>query len=137
MERLSKQLESARKGVFIGDARNDVPYSRQRMDEVTIQLADLDARTRETQARIEQLTRQLGEETVRVERQEDAEIVMPFNGVIWRNSVVAGSNVVVGQEISRILDCRELFVGNYPGGWAARLASGGAFGTCPALARRA
>ena len=26
---------------------------------------------------------------------------------------------------------------NYPGGWAARLARGGAFGTCPALARRA
>src|SRR5829696_8301912 len=24
---------------------------------------------------------------------------------------------------------------NYPGGWAARLARGGAFGTCPALAR--
>src|SRR4051812_39773650 len=27
--------------------------------------------------------------------------------------------------------------GNYPGGWAARLARGGAFGTCPALARHA
>src|SRR3954454_24622127 len=26
---------------------------------------------------------------------------------------------------------------NYPGGWAARLARGGAFGTCPALARQA
>src|SRR3954467_10839686 len=26
---------------------------------------------------------------------------------------------------------------NYLGGWAARLARGGAFGTCPALARRA
>src|SRR3954471_13120728 len=26
---------------------------------------------------------------------------------------------------------------NYPGGWAARLARGGAFGTCPALARHA
>src|SRR3954447_19291753 len=27
--------------------------------------------------------------------------------------------------------------GNYPGGWAARLARGGAFGPCPALARHA
>jgi hypothetical protein len=35
---------------------------------------------------------------------------MPFDGVIWRNSVVIGTNVVVGNELQRILDCRDLFV---------------------------
>ncbi|WP_244424630.1 HlyD family efflux transporter periplasmic adaptor subunit [Methylobacterium nodulans] len=30
--------------------------------------------------------------------------------MIWRNNVVAGSNAVVGNELVRLLDCRDLFV---------------------------
>src|SRR4051812_18579983 len=36
-----------------------------------------------------------------------------------------------------VLNYHTLLIGNYPGGWAARLARGGAFGPCPALARHA
>ncbi|HEY8579735.1 MAG TPA: HlyD family efflux transporter periplasmic adaptor subunit [Beijerinckiaceae bacterium] len=110
LERLTKQLEALKRGVFLGDGRNDVPYSRQRQDEVTIQLADLDARTRENEERVAQIERQLTEERDRIKRLEVAEITMPLTGVIWRNNVVEGSNVVVGNELSRILDCRDLFV---------------------------
>jgi hypothetical protein len=36
LESLNRQLEAVPRGVFVGDGRNDVPYSRQRQDEVTI-----------------------------------------------------------------------------------------------------
>jgi hypothetical protein len=108
--RLEEQLDALRKGVYLGDGRNDVPYSRQRHDDVTIQIADLDTRLRENEARAAQIEKQLAEEEDRVRRLESANIRMPFPGVIWRNAVVSGSNVVVGNELLRVLDCRDLFV---------------------------
>jgi multidrug resistance efflux pump len=110
MARLESQLDAVKRGTYIGDGRNDVPYSRQRMDEVTIQLAEIDVRLKENEAREEQLEKQLAEEQDRIRRTERAEIEMPFEGVVWRNGVVGGNHVVVGQEITRILDCRDLFV---------------------------
>jgi multidrug resistance efflux pump len=110
LARLQKQLDAIRRGIYVADGRNDVPYSRQRMDEVTIQLADIDARLRENEAREEQIEKQLVQEQDRIKRLQGAEISMPFEGVVWRNDVVVGTNVVVGQGMMRILDCRDLFV---------------------------
>ena len=54
LERLSQQLDAVKRGIFIGEGRNDVPYSQQRIDEVTIQLAELQFRERDLKARIAQ-----------------------------------------------------------------------------------
>ena len=110
MEGFNRQLEAVGRGVFVGDGRNDVPYSRQRQDEVTIQLTDVDVRLRENEARVHQIEKQLQEEQDRIKRLEFAESRMPFDCVIWRNNVVIGTNVVVGSELQRILDCRDLFI---------------------------
>ena len=59
MKGLKGHLEAARRCVFIGDGRNDVPYSRQRQDEVTIQLAEVDVRLRDTEGRAHQIEKQL------------------------------------------------------------------------------
>ena len=50
LARLQYQLDGISQGVYVGDGRNDVPYSRQRMDEVTIQLAEIDVRLKENEA---------------------------------------------------------------------------------------
>lgn len=110
LQRLTQQLEAVRRGIFTGDGRNDVPYSRQRQDEVLIQLAELDARVRESEARVTQLEKQLAQETNSIQRLEAAVVTMPFDGVVWRNNVVAGSNVIAGNELLQILDCSDLFV---------------------------
>jgi multidrug resistance efflux pump len=110
LERFQRQLEALKRGTFVGEGRNDVPYSQQRTDEVTIQLANVDAQIRTEKARIQQLNRQLLLERARNDRLSFAAVQVPFKGVIWRNNVVAGSNVVVGNELMRLLDCRELFV---------------------------
>src|SRR3954454_15020978 len=53
----------------------------------------------------------------------------------------AGNKIWGNERVEAIFkeenNCKDPTVRNYPGGWAARLARGGAFGTCPALARHA
>jgi multidrug resistance efflux pump len=110
MERLSQQLDAVKRGVYIGEGRNDVPYSQQRIDEVTIQLAELQFRERELKARITQLETQHDDEHARNRALGYAVLRMPFEGVIWRNNVVEGSHVIAGNELVQILDCRDLFV---------------------------
>jgi multidrug resistance efflux pump len=110
LERLQRQLDALKRGTFVGEGRNDVPYSQQRTDEVTIQLANVEAQIRIEKARIQQLSRQLLLERSRNDRLSFASVQVPFKGVIWRNNVVAGSNVLVGNELMRLLDCRDLFV---------------------------
>ncbi|MGD9882359.1 HlyD family secretion protein [Reyranella sp.] len=110
LERLSQQLDAAKQGVFIGEGRNDVPYSQQRIDEVTMQLAELELRERELKARLRQLEIQHDEEHERNRDLGYAVLRMPFGGVIWRNNVVEGAHVIEGQELVQLLDCRDLFV---------------------------
>ncbi|MFN3685386.1 HlyD family secretion protein [Salinarimonas sp.] len=109
-ERIENRLVALEQGVFVGDGQNDVPYSRQRRDELLVQIADIDQRIAENRTRADEIGLQLAEETRRVETLADATVVSPFGGVVWRNNVVDGSNVVVGQEMVRLLDCRDLFV---------------------------
>ncbi|WP_353646661.1 HlyD family efflux transporter periplasmic adaptor subunit [Mesorhizobium sp. WSM2239] len=110
LKRLERQLGAMRDGVFLGEGQNDVPYSHQRLDELTMQIAALDAAAKENRTRQEQIANQLAEEVRRNHSLERAVMNMPFDGVIWRNNVVAGANVVAGNELVRVLDCRDLFV---------------------------
>jgi multidrug resistance efflux pump len=110
LDRLNQQLDALRRGIFVGEGRNDVPYSQQRMDEVRIQLADAQFRERDLEARITQLESQLDQERARNRSLRYALVTMPFDGVIWRTGVVEGSNVIAGAELAQIVDCRDLFV---------------------------
>jgi multidrug resistance efflux pump len=110
LDRLNQQLEALRRGIFVGEGRNDVPYSQQRMDEVTIQLADAHFRERDIEARVAELKAQLEQERLRNRTLRYALVTMPFDGVIWRTSVVEGSNVIAGTELAQVVDCRDLFV---------------------------
>ncbi|WP_429809797.1 HlyD family efflux transporter periplasmic adaptor subunit [Ensifer sp. B1-9] len=111
LELLEQRLAALRQGIFVvGDGQNDVPYSRQRQDEVIVRINDLNTRIAENRTRAEQTERQLAEEEKRVRSLELAEVSSPFSGVVWSRNVVNGSNVILNNELMRILDCRELFV---------------------------
>jgi multidrug resistance efflux pump len=110
LERIGLQLEAAKQGIFIGEGRNDVPYSQQRIDEITIQLADLQLRERDLKARIEQLDTQHDDEHDRNRVLGYAVVRLPFEGVIWRNNIVEGSHVIAGNQLVQVLDCQSLFV---------------------------
>ena len=111
VEQLEQKLEALEKGIFVmGDGQNDVPYSRQRQDEVIVRISDIDTRITENETRAAQIEKQISEEENRVKSLETAIVPVPFDGVVWRSSVINGSNVILNNELMRILDCRELFV---------------------------
>lgn len=111
VEQLQQRLNAVREGIFVfGDGQNDVPYSRQREDEVVVRINDLNSRIAENETRATEVEKQLVEEGIRVSSLESAIATAPFDGIVWSRSVVNGSNVVLNNELMRLLDCRELFV---------------------------
>lgn len=111
VELLQHRLDAVRQGTFVvGDGQNDVPYSRQRQDEVIVRIGDLNTRIAENKTRAAEVREQLIEEEKRIRSLEQATVPSPFGGVVWTRNVVNGSNVVLNNELLRILDCRQLFV---------------------------
>lgn len=110
LDRLKRKREAAQKGIFIEEGRNDVPYSLQRVDEVTIALVTLASRRDELEARVVKLRKQIADEGERTRKLGFASLRSGISGVMWRNYVVQGSHVVVGQELLSILNCENLFV---------------------------
>ncbi|GES53761.1 hemolysin D [Rhizobium sp. NBRC 114257] len=111
VDQLQQRLNAVRQGIFVfGDGQNDVPYSRQRQDEVIVHISDLNSRIAENETRAAEVEKQLTEEGIRVSSLESATVTAPFDGVVWSRSIVSGSNVVLNNELMRLLDCRELFV---------------------------
>lgn len=111
VDQLQQRLNALRQGIFVsGDGQNDVPYSRQREDEVVVRISDLNSRIAENETRAAEVEKQLIEEGSRVSSLESATATAPFDGVVWGRSIVNGSNIVLNNELVRLLDCRELFV---------------------------
>jgi multidrug resistance efflux pump len=111
VELLQHRLDAVRQGIFVvGDGQNDVPYSRQRQDEVIVRINDLNTRIAENRTRASQSEQQMAEEERRVRSLESATVQSPFEGVIWSRNIVGGSNVILNNEMMRVLDCREMFV---------------------------
>lgn len=60
VELLQQRLNAVRQGIFlVGDGQNDVPYSRQRQDEVIVRIHDLNTRIAENEARAKQTDQQI------------------------------------------------------------------------------
>ena len=111
VDQLEQRLNAVRQGIFVfGDGQNDVPYSRQREDEVVVRINDLNSRIAENETRAGEVQKQLLEERKRVSSLESATAIAPFDGIVWSRSIVNGSNVVLNNELMHLLDCRELFV---------------------------
>jgi len=110
LERLKLRREAAQRGVYIEEGRNDVPYSLQRIDEIAIATVSLASRRDEQQARLLKLQQQIAAESARVNLLGFAPLDGAIDSVVWRNYVVAGSDVTVGHELMNLLNCQDIFV---------------------------
>lgn len=110
VQRLTQEYEAAELGIFVNAGQNDVPYSRQRLDEVRLSLADLRMQLSEAASRRKATDLQLSVESARAERRENATVRSPNKGIIWRRLVANNSVVTKNNDISKILDCSRLFV---------------------------
>jgi multidrug resistance efflux pump len=111
-ERLAGQLEAIKGGTFTGpgDSRNDVPYSRQRIHEIDMQRLRDESEIREQVVRIAELRRQIRDEDARIRQRSGFQLVAPFDALVWRRSVAAGSPVAVQAELLRLVDRSTQFV---------------------------
>jgi multidrug resistance efflux pump len=110
--RLVDQRDAVERGIFTGpgDSRNDVPYSRQRIHELTVQQLDDEARIHEHRARIAQIQQRIADETGRLRQRASHRLEAPVDGVIWRHFVTAGSAVAPQTELLQIVDASRLFI---------------------------
>ena len=110
--RLADQLESMKRGVFTGpgDSRNDVPYSQQRIHELTVQQLDDDARIQENQARITQLQKQIESETKRAKRRSSYQLKAPVDGIVWRHFVTQDGTVGPQTKLMQIIITSSVFL---------------------------
>jgi len=102
---------AVRDQVYLGQGRNDVPYSQQKGEDLRIQMTELHTRLRETQSRIEQIQTQLTQGSDTQQALQEAPIRAPVQGLLWRKFAANGSEVMAGAELAQVIHCRDGFCG--------------------------
>ena len=110
VERLKAELSSLRKGVYLRDASNDVPYSQQQRERLFLRRQELETEAHRESARALQLTADIAEERGRVERMAQYNFSLPPDHVVWSVPASPGSAVTQGQTVIDFADCDHRFV---------------------------
>ena len=110
IQRIRIDLESARKGVFVGDNRDDVPYSQQRDDDIMLRLVELNAKAKALQATSQDLQAQIAAETKRLATAEIASQASGVTGIVWDTAGPKGAPVRAGDALVSVLDCGRAFL---------------------------
>lgn len=107
-ERATIEAKSAENGLNLSDGQNDVPYSRQKLQELGLRRIEIASRGAEIDAVIASL------ETQREEILRSASVAWkveaPSDAVVFRRLIAGGSDVLKGQEMLILVDCNDLFV---------------------------
>ncbi len=101
---------AVRDQVYLGQGRNDVPYSQQKLEDLRIQLSELRTRLLETQSRIQQIQTHLTNGADSQQAFQEAPIHSPVQGLLWRKFSANGSEVIAGAELAQVIHCRDAFV---------------------------
>lgn len=110
VRRVEQELEAARHGIFVAQDRNDVPYSQQRIDEISIRMVELAAQLRELEGRRHEVERALTAEEHRNADRSAVNLISPIDAVVLRRPVERGSWVAVDGLALSLIDCQHLFV---------------------------
>ncbi|UOD50277.1 HlyD family secretion protein [Orrella daihaiensis] len=97
-------------GVYLGQGRNDVPYTQQKFEDITVQLINIQAEISEANARLMALEDQIAAERSNLQKLREATLAAPVSGMLWRLYFPVGSDVVLGSRLSALVDCNDLFV---------------------------
>ena len=110
IQRIRVDLEAARHGVFVGDYRDDVPYSQQRDDEIMLRLVELEARAKNLQTTSQELQGQIAAETKRIATNEIVAQTSGVTGIVWDAVSAKGAPVRAGDALVNVLDCGRAFL---------------------------
>jgi multidrug resistance efflux pump len=103
-------LSAAERGIFLGDGYNDAPYSEQRVSELEVERAQLEATAAAQLTILEALDARIRAEQVRVNRLSSASLDANVSGLIWDYLAVSGETVQRGQDLISLVDCQSTIV---------------------------
>lgn len=103
-------LSAAERGVFLGDGYNDQPYSQQRISELEVQRAELQASLAAQTSLLDSLDARIAAERLRVNRLSSSSLQSNVNGLIWDYNARSGEIVQRGHDILRLVDCDSTIV---------------------------
>jgi multidrug resistance efflux pump len=103
-------LSAAEHGIFLGDGYNDAPYSEQRVSELEVERAQLEATAAAQATILEALDARIRAEQVRVNRLSSASLDANVSGLIWDYLAVSGEAVQRGQDLISLVDCQSTIV---------------------------
>jgi len=125
LERLRQERAALDDGVYLGEGYDDVPYSRQRADEVRLRISDLMTRVVAAEQRLAGLEHERARKLSRSEGEWSAELVAPADGVVWRSDFAAGdTGVERGEGVGLIVCAERLVTASLPTRTAERLRPG-------------
>lgn len=107
---LQIQLEAARKGIFLENGSNDVPYSRQRADEVILRIAEVQHEIELLTAAQDETRGRLEAERRRIDLLRSATLTAPSDGMVWKLGASNGEFVSAGDNVVDLVDCRDAFI---------------------------
>jgi multidrug resistance efflux pump len=110
IERIRAELEATRNGMMIGDGYSDVPYSLQRMDELSIRISELSAERNTLDRTRRELIARLASEKEHLDLLRTETVHSPANGLIWSLGVADGARVSRGDILGEFTDCRYSYV---------------------------
>jgi multidrug resistance efflux pump len=104
------EAEAASQGVLSEPGINDVAYSRQRADEISLRLAEIDRTLVALRSQVSQATKDVESEAHRAHLIREADLVAPGEGVVWKLEAMNGEHVGVGDSVVQVVDCSQSFV---------------------------
>lgn len=107
---LRTEGEAAKKGLSAQITENDVPYSRQRVDDINLRLADLDRSLAisTAQAHASAALGQFAKD--HTDALQAANLLAPISGAVWKLGAAAGEHVGTGDMVAEFVDCSNSFL---------------------------
>src|SRR5262249_33841675 len=110
LARLMVEAGAFASGINARDGQNDVPYSRQRLDEIAIRLNGIGSERAALVARDRGLAQEVARENEWLSAQTRFESRAVEQAVVWRQPVAAGTDVARGDVLAELVDCADMFV---------------------------
>jgi len=110
LRRLMVEASAFASGINARDGQSDVPYSRQRLDEIAIRLNEIASERAALVARDRALAQEIARESDWLGTQTRFESRAQVQAVVWRQPVAPGTDVVKGDVLAELVDCADMFV---------------------------
>jgi multidrug resistance efflux pump len=110
LDSLQVERQAVVGGVVSQPGSNDVAYSRQRADEVTIRIDELDREKALAVSDASETAARLQSEEARIARMRKAPLASPISGIVWKLNAQDGERLGTGETVAQVVDCDQTFI---------------------------